>query len=418
MLDKSPIISPYQCLLVKSWNRFFRAVPASMKSSTLSSKKLIEAAINKAGSSDFGDTQLHDALEQLVSDINRSSGIHDFGNFYLKQLFSTLLLNRLELMKFWNAHSEVQSQHIEKPLIILGLPRTGTSFLFNLLAQDSSHRYLTNWEAIVSQVPPEKGCTTPEKDPRRKTGKVLMRFQDFLVPHMKDIHTFYLDGPEECTPFLMQGFTTLALAGNFDVPEYSEWLKTADHDPTYRHHHRILQTLQWSYPGGSWLLKSPSHVEAIDSLLKVYPDACFIQLHRDPVDAITSFASLCAAFRGVYVKSLDMHKIGEQALETMAFGFDKYLEHRQTINPDRFIDLQYRDLVDNPLSTVESIYQRFNKPYSQETARALSTYLELDNSKDKGAHTYECYDFGLTPEKIRARLKDYIEFESSSSMGI
>lgn len=126
-----------------------------------------------------------------------------------------------------------------------------------------------------------------------------MKFQNYLAPHMKDLHHFYLDGPEECTPILLHEFTTQSLAGMFNVPSYSEWLDTASHTATYYRHKQVLQTLQWKYPSKRRLLKSPSHIEAIEEALEVYPNANLIQMHRDPVKAVFSFAGLCAAFRGI-----------------------------------------------------------------------------------------------------------------------
>jgi len=317
-----------------------------------------------------------------------------------------LLTNRAKLEVQWEQHPAILEQPIKAPLIILGLPRTGTSFLFDLLSEDPEHRYLTNWEATVGQVPPP-GNYSWANDPRRKLGRHLLRFQNYLIPQMKDIHTFHLDGPEECTSLLMQGFSTLAIAAMFNVPSYSQWLTTADHEPTYVHFKRILQSLQWKYPGERWLLKSPSHIDAVDSILKVFPDARFVQMHRDPVKAVASFASLCAAFRGLCSNSVDMAEVGEQALDRLAIDFERYLMVRKQCDSASFVDLQYRDLVDKPMTTVGAIYQHFDLPFSSVAQANMRAYL--DKPREGGGHQYQPEDFGLTAEGIRSRFQAYID---------
>ncbi|PCJ38077.1 MAG: sulfotransferase family protein [Cellvibrionales bacterium] len=317
-----------------------------------------------------------------------------------------LLTNRAKLEALWEQRPEILEQPVKAPLIILGLPRTGTSFLFDLLSEDPQHRYLTNWEATVGQVPPP-GRYSWANDPRRKLGRHLLRFQNYLIPQMKGIHTFHLDGPEECTSLLMQGFSTLAIAAMFNVPAYSQWLTTADHEPTYVHFKRILQSLQWKYPGERWLLKSPSHIDAVDSILKVFPDARFVQMHRDPVKAVASFASLCAAFRGLCSNSVDMAEVGEQALDRLATDFERYIAVRKQCDAASFVDLQYRDLIDRPMETVGAIYQHVGLPFSTVAQANMTAYL--GKPREGGGHQYQPEDFGLTADAIRGRFQAYID---------
>jgi len=317
-----------------------------------------------------------------------------------------LLANRLKLVDFWKHQPQVLNEKVTAPLIILGLPRTGTSFLFELLAQDPAHRYLTNWEATVAQVPPV-GHYIWEKDPRRILGRRLMRFQNYLAPQMREIHSFHLDGPEECTPLLMQGFSTLALASMFNVPQYSEWLNTAPHAESYHHFKKILQTLQWKYPGERWLLKSPSHIEAVDSLLDVFPDARLVQTHRDPVKAVASFASLSAAFRGICSSKIDMEELGQQALNRLSRDFSTYLRVRKTCDSSRFFDLMYRDLIDDPAASVDRVYQHFGIELSAQARQQMKSYLGRE--REGGGHSYSPEDFGLSAEQIREQFSDYIE---------
>jgi len=287
------------------------------------------------------------------------------------------------------------------------LPRTGTSLLVNLLSKDPEHRYLSNWETTVSQVPPE-GKYSFANDPRRKQGRFLMKFQDYLVPQMKNIHEFHVDGPEECTLLLMQSFTTKAFSEMYEVPTYFNWLENASHKETYRHHKRILQTLQWKYPGRRWLLKCPLHMEAIHDLLETYPDACIVQTHRDPVKVIPSHASLCATFRGISKSSLEPDKLGEYVMKSWAGYLSNYLNKRREQDQSRFIDIQYATLKSDPIGTVEKIYNYFDFSLTEKAKRSMFNYLAQQQSR-KITHFYSARTYGLTPALIRDSFKDYIE---------
>jgi hypothetical protein len=317
-----------------------------------------------------------------------------------------ILTERLKLVELWKNHPEILRLPVQKPVIILGLPRTGTSLLVNLLAQDPAHRCLANWETTVSALPPRKNVRR-EADPRRRTGKIFMRFMDYLAPHFKKIHTFHLDGPEECTLILFQEFVAQALALTFNVPAYSRWLDNASHAAVYRHHKRVLQTLQWTYPAERWLLKAPGHIAALDELLAVYPDACIVQTHRDPVKAVSSWASLNTAFRGIYAKTVDAEETGRQTLERLDFDLNKFLRDRRRHDPRRFGDVQYQALVKNPLGAVRSLYAHFDLPLSATTERRMRTFLERDR-KENREHQYAPENFGLTPEVIRNRFQEYL----------
>lgn len=395
---------PYRSPLVKAWNALARAAGSGR---ALDAGELFGAAQRKLPDAAVPTAATMEALGVLIDAINASKVLHPFGRYYVEQMLGGLLLNRMRLAKFWAEHPATLAAEIRQPVIVLGLPRSGTSFLFNLLAQNPAHRYLTNWETTVSQIPPERRPLTQQQDPRRRIGKLLMSFQRLLAPGLDAIHEFYLDGPEECTPLLMQGFDTQALAGMFDAPAYSAWLDRADHRATYHHHKRILQTLQGCYPAERWLLKSPDHLAALDALLDVYPDACLIQLHRDPVQSVSSWASLNAAFRGIWSQHIDAPELGRQVLERLATDIDASIDARRRLPAGRFIDIQYGDLIANPLGEVERIHAHFGLAFAPSTRQRIDDFLRGDREK-KRSHAYAPEDFGLSAHSIRERFAHYI----------
>ena len=173
-----------QSALVRSWNFLAPLLPRRVGSPALSFDDLAEAARQAAGSSDFGGTSFLEPLRRLVESIEDTADLHAFGRFYVKNVLTGLLANRLRLADLWKRRPEILRETITKPLVVLGLPRTGTTLLFNLLAQDPAHRSLTNWEAVVSQAPPE-GSYGFESDPRRRRGHYLMKLQNHLAPRMR-----------------------------------------------------------------------------------------------------------------------------------------------------------------------------------------------------------------------------------------
>ena len=396
--------APYRSPLVKAWNVLARVTGGAR---ALDARALVGAAQRKLPDAPAPAAATVEALGVLIDAINATQTLHPVGRYYLEQMFGGLLLNRMRLAKLWAEHPETLAAEVPRPVIVLGLPRSGTSFLFNLLAQDPAHRYLTNWETTVSQIPPEPRPLTPQQDPRRRIGKLLMRFQRHLAPGLDAIHTFYLDGPEECTPLLMQGFDTQALAGMFYAPAYSAWLDGADHRATCHHHKRILQTLQGCYPAERWLLKSPDHLAALDALLEVYPDACLIQLHRDPVQSVSSWASLNAAFRGIWSQHIDAPELGRQVLERLATDMDASIDARRRLPADRFIDIQYDDLIADPRAELERIHAHFGLAFAPSTRQRVDDFLRADREK-KRSHAYAPEHFGLSAHRIRERFARYI----------
>ena len=203
------IMAPYQSLLVRLWNSFARSKTGNDRAAAPTADEIIEVAAKKGGYSDYTDDNIREPLNILLNYVAESESLHPFGRFYLNTFLAGLLTQRARLAGLWTEKPEILRIPIDQPLIILGLPRTGSSFLFNALAQDPSHRVITNWEAVVSQVPPNP-VVDFHKDPRRRIGRWANRFQQHLAPALGDAHQFLLDGPEECTPLLMQSLTSFS----------------------------------------------------------------------------------------------------------------------------------------------------------------------------------------------------------------
>ncbi len=403
--------------IVRLWNGVARL--ATDAAPELSLSAMLETVRKRTGATFPAAAPHLQALDRLIASVNETGRLHPFGALYVRTLFTDLLSARANLTKFWQNNPAVLNERIGRPLVVLGLPRSGTTFMFNLLAQDPAHRFLANWETSVSQIPPRKiGAIL--RDPRRRKGRFLMRMQNAVAPRLKEVHEFRLDGPEECTQLLMQSFATQALAGFFDAPAYSDWLDTADHGETYAHHKRILQTLQWTYPGERWLLKSPDHLAGVGAMARAYPDACYIHMHRDPSVSVVSWASLNSVFRAIGSHEPDATRLGDQALRRLARDMDAYMGQRAAIGEEPFSDVGYREFLAEPMATVRRLYDRFGLSLSDEAARRMNRFLDRDRQARNGqrSHRYTPEEFGLTAHDIRRRFAGYARYFSRYVQGV
>ena len=293
----------------------------------------------------------------------------------------------------------------------MGLPRTGTSYLFNLLSCDANHRYLSNWEAIHPIFPERKSHFAKKysKRIRRLLSALEIHTQQYLSPSLPTIHEYRVDGPEECTRLFFNEFACQALDLLFDMPNYKHWLENYDYIPAMRYHMRQLIALDACESGKRWVLKSPYYLPAIDALLNLYSESTVIIIHRDPLEVLPSFCSLTAAYRGICNENLNRNEIGREAIDFSSHSLDRAMAARKKHAPDRFIDVYYKELINNPLKVIEKIYSHLGMEVSKETEKRIKA--EGDASVDRRGkfHRYSLDQFGLERKDICNRFDEYIE---------
>lgn len=249
------------------------------------------------GLKDFGDPFFEEPLRLLLADINDDADLHEAGRFMHWYFLSGFLRNRLRMVDAWKRHPETLSETIRPPLIILGLPRTATTRLFNILSGAPNHRTLTLWEAVAPVCPKSEG--TLPLHTRRLKARTMLRSIDYLAPEFKSIHELLLEGPEECIHLLGNSFASWIFPVEYNAPRYTAWFDRVDHTHAYEEFKAQLQLLQTQGPTDRWLLKSPHHIFGIEALLKVFPDAMIVQTHRDPAKVVPSCCSLAQTTRGI-----------------------------------------------------------------------------------------------------------------------
>lgn len=403
---------PHRPLPVKVMNVIGRAANAlGVEPIKLDTERLIDKAVRKAGSSDFGGDDFREGLRRFLESAHREGELTLLGRLMVQSYTTDNLVNRLRLVDWRKKHPEVENEDIVRPLFIIGLPRTGTTILHSVLEQDPANRSPLAWE-IQHPVPPASPKTWDD-DPRIATmQKTLEQFFE-LVPGFEAMHPMSATQPEECVAVFTQCFMSEQLQMQFNVPSYQAWLDDADMRSTYEYHKRFLQHVQsGGVRGQRWVLKSPAHLHQIETLLAVFPDARIVHTHRDPIKVCASVASLTAMLRGASTDHIDLHEIGRQQLDWWAKLVNVALEQRKQLadRSDQFFDVKLSETVADPIAVVRRMYTHFGYELSDEVEATMRTFMK-DHRRDKhGSHRYTPQDFGIDPARDRARFEEYIEY--------
>ena len=376
-------------------------------SGAMTPEGLLEEASQQAGLDDFGDPSFREGLGLLVSSYEQEARLNALGRGAVRGRLTQFLVNRLKLHDWLFRHPEILEEAIERPIFILGLPRTGTTLLHDLLALDPLSRAPLHWEAEEPCPPPQLFHTAT--DPRIQTAHAKLQALDALAPEMKVIHPMAAGAPTECMTLLIHEFKSLEFECQAWVPTYGAWFSHCDKASAYRLHRKLLQLLQWRSPTETWVLKAPTHLFGLDALLAEYPDARIIFTHRDPLKVVASQASLIAVASRLLSDEVDPHRIASWWSEKTATGLTKATAVRDGRGPEAFFDLQYHELVRDPVGAVQRAYARFGREVTPAHERRMRAWLR-DNPSDKhGRHRYTLEQFGLDAERENRRFSAYRE---------
>jgi hypothetical protein len=368
---------------------------------TLSEDSLLAAAQKQSQLSDWGDEHFRVGLQTLLVTLNGEANLSFMGRSLLRKYLTDRLVNRLQIQSTLTQNPDILEVPIERPLIITGLPRTGTTLLQRLLAQDSSFRWLRLWELLQPCPPPEKSAA--ESDPRiQKTQKFLKRYKT-ISPAFSTAHFVDAQIPEEGNQLFEHAFANFLFNLRFHAPTYENWLRAQSMVPQYQYYRQQLQLLSWRLPG-RWLLKAPCHLRDLSALLQVFPDACIIHMHRNPGTVVPSLCSLAAMSRSIFTKDVELDVVGKDILDITAYSYNKGQQFRQQQSAALVCDVNYSDLVQNPLETVRSIYSFFGDRLQPETANNMQQWLIANPQKKHGTHQYSLEQFGLNEHEVRARF--------------
>ena len=367
---------------------------------------LVDEAAARAGAWP-GELPFLDNLALLVDSARRTGALNATGHQVLHKAAVRHLRNVRDLQVYVDGHPDVARMHLEGPVVVTGMPRTGTTLLHNLLALDPGHRVLRFWEAL-HPLPADAGGPS-EAALRAQAERWLDGFYR-LVPEFRAIHRATPTGPEECDALLQNSFASQHFDDMFDADDYSAWLAHAPLTDEYQHYALELRVLSGSLaPGTRWALKSPSHLGHLDALLAALPGATVVICHRHPHDAVASYASLMHALRRTYSDAASPHAIGRQALARTATAMRRATTVRDETSGAAVVDVSYQDLVRDPAGTVRSLYERFDRPLGVGMEAQVVAYATANPQHKHGPHRYDLARFGLTEEEVDAAFAPYME---------
>jgi len=373
----------------------------------LDAARLVETAVTETALEDFGGDSYRDGLDRLVDAVVREADVTALGEEILGMRLRMLLVNRLRIEAVYRQNPTIDDEPVDGPLFIIGLPRTGTTALSQLLSLDPQIRSLRLWESSDPVPPPESA--TENTDPRIPGAAAGLDAMYETFPRMRSLHYQSATGPTECQDLLGMEFRTTHFDGMAHVPSYTDWAVDCDMLPAYRYHRRVLRLLQWHCPPRLWHLKTPVHMLALDALDAAYPDARFLWTHRDPADVLGSVCSLVAYVRSWVSDRDDSAELGAQQSTLWSEALRRATAFREKVGEARFADISFSPLNTDPIATVAEAYGKLGLELSDEAARRMGAWSAENPQGSHGVHDYALDDFGLTGDAVHETFRFYTE---------
>ena len=379
----------------------------------LEGRELIASAMRNTGLEDFGPDDWREPFDVLLDAIEREADLNLYGRIWTRQDLLLFLETRLRIEAAYRAHPEIDDEVIDRPVFVTGLPRSGTSILFELLAQDRQFMAPANWEFVLPCPPPE--AATYRNDPRIARAHELITQPSRVAPTFRSMHELGAWVPNECGVAFRMSFRSQHLAATFQVPSYSAWLFTADQQPAYAYYRRLLKLLQWRNPRGHWLLKSPEHQSYLPTLFDVFPDARVIVTHRDPLRAQGSVTNVLGTFYWMRSDQPFDAQAFEELLtpEGTAARLTAMIDWIEAgrIPRAQLTHSRYADLMEAPLAALERLYSAMGAPFGGEARAAVEGYLAHKPQGKFGAHRY-AVDHDDRVRRLFARYQSYFDVPS------
>jgi hypothetical protein len=372
---------------------------------SLDEASLIAASRRESGLDDFVDESFREPLRRLLASLEEEAHLHPLGRMLLRQSLVRALVNRLRLEDLCKRHPEMRELPVREPVFVLGLQRTGTTMLHRLLTCEPALRPLLSWEAL-NPAPFPGAAARGGRDPRMRLAEIAERGLRYLAPEFFAIHPVEAHAPEEDVLLLDLSFMSPTADATLGVPRYTAWLRATDQRPAYRYFRRAIQLLLWQR-SGRWLGKTPHHLENLDALLDVFPDAKIIHTHRDPVRVVASFASMIAHGRAIFSDRVDAHEVGAELAEKAVRAVTRAMEVRDRAPASAFLDVAYPGLLADPLKEIRRIYDFLGLPLLPATEASMQRWLAANPQNKRGVHRYRLEDFGLDRAQLERSFEPY-----------
>jgi sulfotransferase family protein len=377
-------------------------------STALNADELIERATAKTGLTEFGDDWFREPLDVLVTSLNTEANLSPLGLELTRRRVVALLGDRLRLRELQREHPEVLDLEVRVAAEICGLPRTGSTLLHRLLAASPQLTSTLSWEVAYPIPFPGEGPDAPER--KRRAQERMRLFAEFS-PDFGDIHAVVWDGPEEEVILLDRTFVSMSFDTFYWVPGYGDWLRAADQHKAYGELREWLQVLQWQDPTRAnrpWVLKSPHHLTAVDTVLDTFDGCKVVMTHRSPVSAVPSFASMVRTMSQQYSETVDPVRIGRYWSDRFTAALRDFAAARAA-RPGRFVDVKFTDTVRDPAAVARRVLDEVGLRPTEADTTAFEAYLARNRAERHGSHSYAPQDFGLSEEALAEEFAFYTE---------
>ena len=372
----------------------------------INANEILDLAKSETGLSDLGEPLFFEGLNRLIDSINNEASLNEIGIQAQPIRIQGLLSNRLRFEEDLKKFPEILDQEIIAPIVIVGLPRTGSTMTHRLLASDPNHTAMLWWEGRYPALLP--GEKRGDIEARMELGKAEVDAVVAASPEALDIHPCDYKGADEEILLLEHNFLSTVPESFMALPSYSEWIEDQDHTLAYEDLKKFIQYLQWQNPGREkkrWVLKSPHHLGFIDKMISVFPDAKIIQTHRDPIKTVPSFCSMCANLFEPLTTNFDKVFIGKHWSNKLT----RALNHCMNISeqhPDNFLDLEFLNMIKDPIDEMKKIYEFIGESFGEKTEVAMEAWRE-ENKHEMGAHKYSLEEYDLTESQINNNFAKY-----------
>ena len=375
-------------------------------------ERFVAEAVEATGLDDFGEGGWQDGLDRYLDALVATAQLNDLGVTVAGDGVVTDLANRLRLVRWREEHPEVARQQIVRPVVIVGQPRTGTSILHDLMAQDPANRAPLMWE--VERPVPAPRTETFDTDPRIAECQAGFDLVESIIPGFTAFHELGARLAQEDVRIFNSDFKSMIYPLQFEVPAYDRWLlHEADLASTYRWHRHFLQHLQSEHAGERWVLKSPVHLWNLPTLFAEYPDAVVVQTHRDPLKVIASISALGASLREMTSDRVDLRTLALQYREDIVDCLDRALAARRAgvLPRGQVVDVHFGQFRKDPIAAVAGVYDALGVELTTEAEGRMRAHLDAHpGDPDNALRRYSFGDTGLDEAELRERVHEYQEF--------
>jgi len=384
-----------------------------MATDRLDGDALLDEARRETGLEDFGDASFREPMRRLVEALNGEARLNAAGRAFFGERIRNVLITRLRAEDWFRRHPEILEETIVSPLVIVGLPRTGTTMMHRTVASD--HRlYSPLWYEVRYPVPMPGTDFATGADPRIAVAEAEVRAMLEASPELASIHPMDARGPDEDIMLLEQSFFSTVPESYAHMPEFGVWLERQDQGPGYRYLKRLLQFLQWQkkqfgLKSERWVLKAPHHIHFPAALFATFPDAKVLQTHRDPLQLMPSYGSMMYALTHPFSDAADKPAIAQHWCDKWATGMNATMRFRDAGHDARYLDMWYEDTVSNPLGEIQRLYDFAGLDLTDEARAEMERWREMNRREARPTHQYTLEEYGFTEEGLARSFREYRE---------